>query len=56
MARIQQKSSGRRIKLEKIEAASLRSALKSAIEKRGIQLPRFGEFQTLRSTKSKSGS
>lgn len=54
MSRIQQKSSGRRVKREKIEAASIRDALRSAIAKHGIQLPRFGEFQSLRSTKSKS--
>lgn len=44
MSRIQQSRSGKRQRPEKLDAASLKSALRAAIEKRGIALPRFGTF------------
>jgi len=42
MARIQQKTTGRRFKREKLDASATRDALKAALDAKGLSLPRFG--------------
>ena len=48
MARIQQKSSGRRVKREKLDAQAIKDSLKTALQSRGLVLPRFGDMSLRR--------
>jgi hypothetical protein len=49
MARIQQKSAGRRIKRERLDAQNMRTALKTALEKSGEPPApfRFGHMSSM---------
>jgi hypothetical protein len=45
MARLQQKTTGRRFKRERLDASATREALKAALEEKGLTLPRFGSLE-----------
>lgn len=45
MARIQQKSAGRKYKRERLDGHAMREAIKTSLEAKGLTLPRFGQLR-----------
>lgn len=51
MSRLQQKSSGKRIRREPLGAADIKEGLKKFISRKDMALPRFGEMDLKRKRK-----